>query len=61
MNIHHLPLYANIDCIEVSDVHQTFYNVNNLTDLFTNIIGDTIEFLFFIKKLIYMIKYKCIT
>ena len=29
-----------IECVDVSDVRQTFYNVNNLTDLFTNV--DTI-------------------
>jgi hypothetical protein len=26
----------------VADVRQTFYNVNNLYDLFTNVAGDTI-------------------
>jgi len=25
-----------IDCVDVADIHQTFYNVNNLYDLFTN-------------------------
>jgi hypothetical protein len=41
------PCYSNyslkhvlIECVDVSDVRQTFYNVNNLTDLFTNV--DTI-------------------
>jgi len=29
-----------IECVDVSDVRQTIYNVNNLTDLFTNV--DTI-------------------
>jgi hypothetical protein len=29
-----------IECVDVSDVRQTFYNVNNSTDLFTNV--DTI-------------------
>jgi hypothetical protein len=29
-----------IECVDVSDVSQTFYNVNNSTDLFTNV--DTI-------------------
>ena len=29
-----------IEWVDVSDVHQTFYNVNNLADLFTNV--DTI-------------------
>jgi len=29
-----------IECVDASDVRQTFYNVNNLTDLFTNV--DTI-------------------
>ena len=31
-----------IDCVDVSDVRQTFYNVNNLYDVFTNVAGDTI-------------------
>ena len=31
-----------IDCVDVADVQQTFYNVNNLYDLFTNVAGDTI-------------------
>ena len=26
-----------LDCVDVSDVRQTCYNVNNLTDLFTNV------------------------
>ena len=26
-----------IDCVDVADVRQTFYNVNNLYDLFTNV------------------------
>jgi hypothetical protein len=29
-----------IECVDVSDVRQTFYNVNSLTDVFTNV--DTI-------------------
>ena len=28
------------DCVDVSDVRQTFYNVNNLYDVFTNVAGD---------------------
>jgi len=31
-----------IDCVDVANVRQTFYNVNNLYDLFTNVAGDTI-------------------
>ena len=31
-----------IDCIDVVDVRQTFYNVNSLYNLFTNVAGDTI-------------------
>ena len=29
-----------IECVDASDVRQTFYNVNSLTDVFTNV--DTI-------------------
>ena len=28
-----------IDCVDVAAVRQTFYNVNNLYDLFTNVAG----------------------
>jgi hypothetical protein len=31
-----------LDCVDVSDVRQNFYSVNNVCDLFTNIAGDTI-------------------
>ena len=31
-----------IDCVDVADVRQTFYNVNNLSHFFTNVAGDTI-------------------
>ena len=31
-----------IDCVDVIDVHQTFYNVNIMSDLFSNVTGDTI-------------------
>ena len=31
-----------IDCVAVADVRQTFYNANSLSNLFTNIAGDTI-------------------
>ncbi len=34
--------YVLIDSVDVADVHQNFYNVNNLYDLFTNVAGDTI-------------------
>ena len=44
-----------IDCVDVADVRQTFYN---LTDLFTNVAGDTIKKT--LKKWMYMLKYKWI-
>jgi hypothetical protein len=31
-----------VDCVDVSDIRQTFYNVNYIFDLFTNVAGDTI-------------------
>jgi hypothetical protein len=31
-----------VDFVDVSDIRQTFYNVNTLSDLFTNVEGDTI-------------------
>ena len=31
-----------IDCVDVADVRHTFYNANSLSNLFTNIAGDTI-------------------
>ena len=31
-----------IDCVDVADVRQTFYNANSLSNLFTNIACDTI-------------------
>jgi kelch-like protein 2/3 len=31
-----------LDCVDVADIRQTFYTVNNLYDLFTNVAGDTI-------------------
>ena len=31
-----------IDCVDVADIRQTFYNANSLFNLFTNIAGDTI-------------------
>jgi hypothetical protein len=38
-----------IDCVEVTDIRQTFYNVNFISDIFTNVAGDTI-FLNFFKR-----------
>jgi hypothetical protein len=35
-----------LDCVDVSDVRQNFYNINNWCDLFTNVAGDTILNLF---------------
>ena len=44
-----IPCYSNyslrhvlIDCVDVADVRQTFYNDNSLYDLFTNVGGETI-------------------
>ena len=31
-----------VDCVDVSDIRLTFYNVNYIFDLFTNVAGDTI-------------------
>ena len=31
-----------LDCVDVADIRQTLYNVNNLYDLFRNVAGDTI-------------------
>jgi hypothetical protein len=31
-----------VDCVDVADVRQNFYNVNIYYDLFTNVAGDTI-------------------
>jgi hypothetical protein len=31
-----------IDCVDVADVRQTFHNANSLSNLFTNVAGDTI-------------------
>jgi hypothetical protein len=39
---HTLIDYVLIDCVDVADVRQTFYNANSLSNLFTNIAGDTI-------------------
>ena len=36
-----------IDCVDVTDIRQTFYNVNTISDIFTNIAGDTIFWIFF--------------
>jgi hypothetical protein len=33
--------YVLIDCVDVADVRQTFYNTNSLSNLFTNVAGDT--------------------
>ena len=38
-----------IDCVDVADVRQTFYNANSLSNSFTNVAGDTI--LQFIKEI----------
>ena len=31
-----------IDCVDVADVRQTFYNAKSLSNLFTNVADDTI-------------------
>jgi len=41
-NSNYSIIHVLIDCVDVADVRQTFYNVNNLYDLFTNVAGDTI-------------------
>ena len=44
LGIHILRIY--IDCVDFADVWQTFYNVNSLSNLFTNVAAATIlEFL----------------
>jgi hypothetical protein len=48
-----------IDCVDVADVRQNFYNVNTSYDLFTNVADNTI-LNFFLKKLIYILKYNYI-
>ena len=30
-----------MDCVEVAEVRHTFYNINNIYDLFSNAVGDT--------------------
>ena len=51
-----LPCHSNyslkhvlIDCVDVDGVRQIFYNVNNLSDLFTNAAGNTM--LTFLKEM----------
>jgi hypothetical protein len=41
-NSNYLLKHVLIDCVDVADVRQTFYNVNSLSNLFTNVAGDTI-------------------
>ena len=41
-NSNFLLLHVLIDCVDVADVRQTFYNANSLSNLFTNVAGDTI-------------------
>ena len=42
-NSNHSLKHVLIDCVDVTDVRQTFYNVNNISDLFTNVAGDNFE------------------
>ena len=44
------------ECVDVSDVRQIFYNVNNLADLFTNV-----DAILSFKEYIYLLIFKCIT
>jgi predicted phosphoribosyltransferase len=37
-----MPNISLIDCVDVDGVRQTFYNVNNLYNIFTNVADDTI-------------------
>ena len=30
-----------MDCVEVAEVRHTFYHINNLYDLYRNVVGDT--------------------
>jgi hypothetical protein len=48
-NINYSLKHVLIDYVDVADVRQTFYNVNNLYDLFTKVAGDTI--LKFVKEI----------
>ena len=41
-NSNFLLKHVLIDCVDVADVRQTFYNANSLSNLFTNVAGDTI-------------------
>ena len=34
--------HVMIECVDVADVRQTFYNANSLSNLFTNVAGSTI-------------------
>ena len=38
----HLKVLTLIDCVYVYDIRQTFYNVNTIFVLFTNVASDTI-------------------
>ena len=39
-NSNYSPTHVLADCVDVADVHQTFYHVDNVYDLFTNVAGD---------------------
>ena len=51
-NSNYLLKHVLINCI---DIRKTFYNINTIFDLFTNVAGDTI-FFFFLKISIYIQK-----
>ena len=45
-NFNYSIKHVLIDGVDVGDVRQNFYNVNNLYDLFPNVAGDTIVIFF---------------
>jgi hypothetical protein len=38
-NSNHSLKHVFIDCVDVADARQTFYNVNSLSNVFTNVAG----------------------
>jgi hypothetical protein len=49
-NSKYLLKHVLIDCVDVANVRQNFYNINTLYDVFTNGAGDTI--LKFLKEIL---------
>jgi len=35
-------IHILIDCVDVADIRQAFFNDNTIYDLFTNVTGDTV-------------------